>query len=256
MKVTVCQLNDDRAAFERDWATLGEHVRAERSELVLLPEMPFARWFARASRFDPAVWRAAVEAHDLGLERLPELGAAAVLGSRPSERDGRRLNEAFVWTREGGCRAAHEKAYLPEEEGYWEARWYERGDGRFVAVEVLGLRVGFAICSDLWFFQHARAYGRQGIHILACPRATPRSTLHKWEAGGQAAAVVAGAYCLSSNRFSPDADAAELGGRGWIVDPDGLVLGTTSPERPFLTVAIDPGLAEQAKSTYPRYVTD
>ena len=42
LRLTVCELHDDRAAFERDWKRLAAHVRDCRSELVLLPEMPFA----------------------------------------------------------------------------------------------------------------------------------------------------------------------------------------------------------------------
>ena len=41
MKVTVCELPDDRQAFVSAWKELGAFVREQRSELVLLPEMPF-----------------------------------------------------------------------------------------------------------------------------------------------------------------------------------------------------------------------
>ena len=41
MKVTVCQFHDDPKAFEIDWQMLVAHVRIERSDFVLLPEMPF-----------------------------------------------------------------------------------------------------------------------------------------------------------------------------------------------------------------------
>ncbi len=45
-----------------------------------------------------------------------------------------------------------------------------------------------------------------------------------------------------------------LGGFGWIIDPDGMVLATTSEKEPFITVEIDLEKAELAKGTYPRYV--
>jgi len=50
--------------------------------------------------------------------------------------------------------------------------------------------------------------------------------------------------------------AADLGGQGWIVGPDGQVLGLTSRERAFVTVEIDLREAERAKQTYPRYVLE
>jgi N-carbamoylputrescine amidase len=254
VRVTVCELSEEAERFAGEWEALVAHVGGAGSELVLLPEMPFSPWFAVRRPFDPAAWRRAVEAHEAWLPRLAELAPAAVLASRPVERDGRRLNEGFVWEREGGYRAAHHKAHLPEEEGFWEASWYEPGGGELEAVEVAGARVGFAICTELWAFEGARAYGRAGAHLLATPRATGRATVDKWLVGGRASAITAGAYSLSSNRASAAGSAADLGGRGWIVDPDGGVLGVTSREEPFLTREIDLGLAEAAKETYPRYV--
>jgi hypothetical protein len=63
MKVTVCQFHDDPTAFEIDWQLLVAHVRVERSDFVLLPEMPFFPWFATSRTFDAGVWNAAVKAH-------------------------------------------------------------------------------------------------------------------------------------------------------------------------------------------------
>ena len=39
MRVTVCQLTDERRRFEEDWRALCPHARAARSTLVLLPEL-------------------------------------------------------------------------------------------------------------------------------------------------------------------------------------------------------------------------
>jgi N-carbamoylputrescine amidase len=108
----------------------------------------------------------------------------------------------------------------------------------------------------LWFLHRARRYGRQGIQVLLCPRATPSGTVDKWLAGGRVAAVVSGAYCLSSN-LSGKAPFGAWGGMGWVIEPeDGTVIATTTPDHPFVTVEIDPTRADTAKSTYPRYVLD
>ena len=113
------------------------------------------------------------------------------------------------------------------------------------------------ICTELWFFEHAREYSKHGIHLLVCPRVSPQSSVDKWIAAGQAAAVVSGAFCLSSNLSGPNIESIEFGGVGWIIGPEeGSVLGVTSPIKPFLTVEIDIEKAEKAKRTYPRYVSD
>jgi N-carbamoylputrescine amidase len=59
---------------------------------------------------------------------------------------------------------------------------------------------------------------------------------------------------LSSNHVSTPEDSVHLGGQGWIITPDGEVLGLTSPEHPFITADIELNAAELAKRTYPRYV--
>jgi len=256
MKVTVCQLGNDPEAFARDWERLAAHVKTEQSDLVLLPEFPFSPWFAWSPEYNPTIWEDAVKAHQEAAPLLEKLSSAFVCGSLPVNNKGKRHNEAFIWDSTSGFRYAHTKYYLPDEEGYWEASWYERGDGDFAPISAGGAVLGFVICTDIWFFQHARSYGKKGVHLIACPRATPRSTLNKWLVGGQAAAVVSGAFVLSSNKINREEDKADLGGQGWIVGPNGKVLGLTSHEHPFLTLDLDLAKAEKAKETYPRYVKD
>ena len=174
-----------------------------------------------------------------------------MLGSRTVAQ---RRNEGFVWDAQG-YRAVHDKYYLPDEEGFWEADWYERGELDFTAVESESLKLGFAICSEIWFTEHARHYAQQGIHILACPRATELATTDKWVAGGRVAAIMSGAFCISSNRGG-EGSGIHWGGSGWIIDPDGEVLGLTSGEDPFITLNLNLDAAERAKTTYPRYVSE
>jgi N-carbamoylputrescine amidase len=257
MKVTVCQLSNDPDRFPRDWQELAAHVRHCRSEFVLLPEMPFYPWLCRSRQPDPARWEAAVDAHRQWLGRLEELGAAAVAGTVPIVQEGRRLNEAFFWSTPGGCRPAHQKAYLPDEEGFWEASWYDRGPLSFVPVETVDAKLGFLICTEMWFAEHARTYGRAGVHLLLVPRATPLLSADKWLAGGRTAAVVSGAFCLSSCLAGADRNGLQWAGRGWVIEPEeGDILGLTSRSQPFITIDIDLQAAEIAKQTYPRYVRE
>ena len=136
LRVTVCEMPDESPAFERAWRALVDHCRGRETGLVLLPELPFYPWFGTTPTFSVETWRAAEGAHRAWIDRLQELAPAAVLATAPVTRDGRRLNEGFVWDEEAGYRTAHHKFYLPNEEGAWEAQWYERGDGSFEAVQV------------------------------------------------------------------------------------------------------------------------
>ena len=253
MRVTVCQLSDEPRAFAADWETLRAHVGDQESDLVLLPEMPFATWFATEPAFAQAPWDAAIAEHGRWKQRLSDLAPATVLSTEPVERNGRRLNEAFVWSA-GRARPAHHKRYLPDEEGFWEASWYERGDGAFDLADAAGARVGFQICTELWTLEQSRKYGLAGADIIAAPRATPASSVERWVVAGRSAAMLAGAFCLSSNRAGPSKAGFQFGGAGWIIGPDGDVLALTSEAEPIVTRTIDLADARAAKSTYPRYV--
>ena len=250
VRATVCQLRTGPAALEEDWAGLVAHVSAEQSDLVVLPEMCFAPWFAAERPSDDGPWQDSVRTHDRWLPRLAEL-RAAVIASRPVERAEGRRNEAYAAEAGGELRRLHDKSYLPDEPGFWEASWYARGDGGHAVSTVGGLRVGVLVCTELWFLEHARALGQAGAHVVATPRCTPVETLDKWLAGGRTCAVVSGAWSLSSNSGEP-----EHGGLGWAVDPEGEVVATTSAERPCATVDIDVPAVEAAKASYPRYVPD
>jgi len=255
MNVTVCELPNEPALLEDAWAGLCAHARQMHSDLVVLPEMPFFPWLAHSREVVQAQWRAAVAAHDAWMERFEALAPAVVTGSRPVVRDGLRLNAAYVVEPGGGARLVHAKRYLPDEPGFWEASWYQRGDDGFHVLDTACGRIGFLICTELWFSRHARDYAAQGVQILACPRATPASSADKWVAGGRAAAVVSGAFCVSSNFAGTTAQGGSYAGRGWVVEPEeGGVLALTSAQAPFATVEIDPAAADRAKRTYPRYV--
>lgn len=253
MKVTVCQLSDPFAEFESVWSELAAQSRE--SDLVVLPEMPFHPWVAWTDRYDPETWKASVAAHDLWVERAGELGAAAVAGSRPIiTPKGNRHNRAFIWE-QGTVTDGHDKYYLPEEPGFWEATWYSRGVGSFDAMDLGAYKAGFLLCTEMWFTDRAREYAVQGVQVLLTPRVTELGWVDKWVAGGRAAAVMSGAFSLSSNRSGSN-NGVDFGGVGWVIDPDGVVLATTSDSEPIVTVEIDVTRADAAKLTYPRYVEE
>lgn len=235
-----------------DWRRLVDHVDDNDSDFVILPEMPFYRWLPSSDDVVADEWNDSVETHDEWIDRLGDLGDAAVASSRPVTREGRRFNEAFVWDADLGYRAVHHKAYLPDEAGFWEASWYDAGPDEFELVDVAGVSAGFLICTELWAMERAREYGQNGAHILITPRATGAPTERKWLAGGRTAAVVAGAFSLSANRAGPN-DAVEFAGKSWCFGPDGDRLAITSADDPNVTVSIDPTEATDAQETYPRY---
>ena len=250
MKVTVCELPDDRKAFTSAWKALIAYVREQQSDLVLLPELPFTAWFARTPQFDAEVWRKAQEEHDRMMESLSVLAPAIVLGTHLVVEEERHLNRGFVWTATEGYKEVHDKYYLPNEEDFYERCWFDRNRRDFTLALVEDLAIGFLICTEVMFNEWARYYGKQGANIIAVPRAT--SDHERWIVATRMAAVVSGAFVISSNRV----DESSFAGRSLIIGPNGEVLASTSRQTPFATVDIDLIESAQAKKTYPRDVLE
>jgi predicted amidohydrolase len=244
MRITVCQLHNGREAFAVDWDRLVAHVKAQRSEFVLLPEMPFFPWFPTPLEFDAAIWRAAVAAHDAWEKRLSELRPAVALGTRPVDFGALRYNAGFVWNEEQGIgETIHVKSCLSDEDGSWETTWYAKAAPDFESATIGAARVGMLIGLELWMPDAAKTYGGEGVHIVAIPRVDRSVDAHEsaasaqeWLAGGRAAALESGAFCVSSSRGG---HANTVGGPGWILAPDGRTLAQTSDREPFVTAEVD-----------------
>ena len=257
MKVTVCELNNDIQQFEKDWEQLVAHCQLNKSELVLLSEMPFYSWIANRPSVDDSLKIKAERAHEEWLGRIEELGAAIVAYTKPWTKGNKFYNSAYVWTKETGHQKVHTKHFFPEEEGFYEDTWFEREPMDFELIEVNGLKIGFLLCTEIWFTQYTRKYALEGIDFLLCPRATGKSSVEQWIRCGQTSSVIGGCYCLSSNRSGIGEDNFHWGGTGWICQPmDGALLGKTTQEVPFLTLDIDLNKSKLAKKEYPIYVKE
>lgn len=256
MKLAVCEAPAEMEPGDRGWERLAGYCNDLRPDILLLNEMPFGRWIAAGKEPDAERLATSHALHDKGIERLGELGAQRVLGTRPTFERERSVNAAFVWTADAGIRAVHTKQFFPDEEGYYEARWFERGELRFQVADVAGIKVGFLICTDVMFPEWARYYGRRGAHVIAVPRATPEPSLARWRAVMSACAVISGCYVVSSNRAGVDRIGQEFGGHGWIFGPSGRLRAETSPNSPVVETDIDLDLVAQAKAGYPSYVSE
>ncbi|WP_157408321.1 hypothetical protein [Actinoplanes sp. N902-109] len=133
IRVTVCQL-DTRDGFRAAaFDALAVHVTESQPTVLLLPELPFSPWLAGDREIDPRRWQRSVKQHDSAIAELGRLRTDAVVASRSTPN---RKNQAFTWSRVTGPLRTRDKYYLPDEEGYWEASWYDRGEQRFPSARV------------------------------------------------------------------------------------------------------------------------
>ncbi len=229
MKITVCELPDQRKSFDTAWGDLVDHVRAEHSDLVVLPDMPFSSWFASSNRFDRNVWAAAVRSHDEWESRLRELSPAMVMASRPVDFGNERYDEGFLWEEPLGMLSVHAKSSLPDVKGAREGSWYDSATAEFIPVEVRGLRVAMLIGSEMWA---PRGYEAEHVDVLAIPRAGDFAALGGTVQRACSLAQHAHAFAVSSNR------SGTFGGRAWIISPEGQLLGQTNADEPFLSMNV------------------
>jgi N-carbamoylputrescine amidase len=199
-------------------------------------------------RFDPIRWAALVTRSEAWGQRLSELGAVYVVGTRPVSLDGRRYNQGYIWSQAGGLTPLRRKFFLPDEPGGREALWFDRGDPAFPAYHAGALTFGLNICTELWALETYGTYAEEGVQVILSPRATAATTAAKWRSVGVVAAVRSGAFSLSSNRVDPTGAG---GGGGWIISPQGQILATTSPGSPFVTIDIDLDHSATARLGYP-----
>ena len=251
MRVTVCELPHDPGTLAGAWDELCRHSAGHRSELVLLPEFAWIPPLWEEEHPDPARWAAAEALSDRWLERLPELGARYVAGSRPVTQDGKRYNQGYLWSPAGGLMPLRRKFFFPDEPGAWEARWFEAGDPEFPAFQAGPLTFGMNICTELWALETHATYAGLPVQMILTPRATGAATTANWLSAGVVAAVRSGAFSVSSNRVDPS---GACGGVGWIIDPDGRILAQTSAVAPCRTGDVDLARSDAARHSYPRSV--
>ncbi|WP_428031697.1 carbon-nitrogen hydrolase family protein [Ancylobacter sp.] len=216
-------------------------------------QLPFGAWVAGSPRYDEKAAAASVEIHEQGLKALSDLDLPAVITSRPVWSEGRLANEGVVL--EGGrLRYLHRKLVLPDQEGWRERTWFQPGQSAPLLADVLGVRVGVLLCTELMFNEMARHLGGDGAELIVVPRATDAPS--PCVTAGAMAAIVSGSYVVSSNRAGRAGNNPEFGGPGFAFAPDGGLLAKTSAEESLVVVEIDARLARRQKCRYPCYLTE
>ena len=115
MRVTICELPHEPSALAAGWAALCRHTIECDAELVLLPEFSMLEPVWEEECFDAERWAAAQALGDDWRERLPELCASHVVGTRPATIGGRPFNQGYGWSAEGGIVPLRRKYFLPNE---------------------------------------------------------------------------------------------------------------------------------------------
>lgn len=186
MKLALAQINPTVGDLAGNAARITDAInraRAGGADLVVLPELAISGYPPRdlltVERF---VARCADAARAVGESETA--GLTAVIGTPLIRDDGNIANSLLVY-RDNRLVTSFDKRLLPTYDVFDEDRYFEPGD-RAVVVEVAGLRVGLAICEDLWRGEDAgfaarysdapdpvAELGKAGVDLLAVPSASP-----------------------------------------------------------------------------------
>lgn len=251
--VGVIEAAPELAYGTQDWSALATKTERQPVDVLVLNELPFGLWLASSHIFDEAAWHKSLEVTNEALAHLGDFHAGTVLGSIPMQlEDGRRVNAGFSWSKKSGLQIHHYKQHLPHGPGYWETTWTEAGPGGFNPfVLENGLTVGFMICTDIMFPEHARSYGRQATDLIVCPRATPIMDAAMFHAALTMAATVSGCYVASSNRGYTDSAGFSYEGAGMVISPRAIDIARTNPQDFYMVVDIDTDHVRAKQARYP-----
>lgn len=254
LRIAFVEWPEDLSPDSSQWSELKDAALAARPDILVTNELPFGPWLAESATFSSEGADLSGAAHERGIKALIALNLPAVISSRPVWNGKRLANEAFV-LQAGSVRPLHRKQYFPNEPGWFESNWYAGDDSGFAIAEILGIKVGVLLCTEVMFNERARAYGRQGASLIVVPRASGLN-LDSWKIAGAMASLVSGAYVVSSNRAGVSRSGTRFGGGGYAYAPHGRLLAETSSENRVQTLELDPEACKLAQREYPCYVPE
>ncbi|MCC6831107.1 MAG: NAD+ synthase [Thermoleophilia bacterium] len=251
MRLALAQLNTVVGDIEGNAGRIADALAAAGEAdagLVLFPELAISGYPPEDLLMRPRFardCRRAVEELAAGVTR-----GAAVIGF--PEWDGDCFNSAAV-VADGRVQAVYRKRFLPNYGVFDEARYFAAGDAPLV-VEIAGMRVGIAICEDIWYPSPvASDLAAAGVDLIACISASPwhrgkadaRERMLATRAADSAAAL---AFC----NLVGGQDELVFDGRSLVADASGLVTARAPQFSEVLMVAdVDRDLAVRRRLREP-----
>ena len=171
MKLAIAQFNatvGDLAGNADKIIQYAQQARAQGADLLLTPEFSLCGYPPEDLLLRPAFY---VDCASQVIRIAAESHGIALLVSYPLQERGKRYNAASI-IRNGKIIATYRKISLPNNEVFDEKRYFDSGSNPCV-VEIAGIKVGLAICEDVWQAQASMLAKQAGADILLVPNASP-----------------------------------------------------------------------------------
>jgi len=154
------------------------------------------------------------------------------------------LNTTVVFNPDGDLIAQYSKIHMFDVvlEGvatFEESATVAPGD-EIVTFDIVGFRVGLAICYDLRFPELFRILALRGADLIVLPAAFTMTTgKDHWEILIRARAIENGVYMMAPAQVGHDGNGQWCYGRSQIVDPWGTVLATAPDQETVIEATVD-----------------
>ena len=151
LRVALCQLNTTVGDLDGNVACILSalaEAKSQGAQLAVFPELSITGYPPEDLLLKPGFV-------DDGLEALAKAvaatdGCAAMVGFVDRD-DAGRLYNAAAFCRDGAVESVYRKRHLPNYSVFDEERYFEPGTNGSAVVEIAGVRVGVAICEDVWW---------------------------------------------------------------------------------------------------------
>ena len=170
LRIAIAQINftvGDLAGNAKRILTVAEQALALGADLLLTPELALCGYPPEDLLLRPDFYRACARE----LAALAALLPLPAIVGHPLEENGQRYNAAY-FVHKGAIKAIYRKTRLPNYEVFDEQRYFDCGQTSTV-VEINGVRVGIAICEDVWHSGVAEATRTAGAELLLSLNASP-----------------------------------------------------------------------------------
>ncbi len=170
LRIAVAQFNatvGDLAGNAARILDFAARAKAQGADVLLTPELALCGYPPEDLLLRPDFYRASAR-------ELLALAAAAPLPmivGHPQDVAGKRYNAASLLA-DGKIVATYHKHRLPNYEVFDEERWFAPGREPCL-VELKGVRVGLAICADIWEYGAAESAAFAGAELLLTLNASP-----------------------------------------------------------------------------------
>ena len=251
LRVALAQLNtvvgDIEGNAGRIAGALADAAEAG-ADVTLVPELAISGYPPEDLLLRPAFAASARDA----LDRVAEGVRAGIAIIGFPDWDGDCYNAAAV-VADGRVQAVYRKRFLPNYGVFDEARYFAAGDAPMV-VEALGLRIGLAVCEDIWYPTPVAAdLAVARVDLVCCISSSPYHRLKGDRREGMLATraddcAAALAFC---NQVGGQ-DELVFDGRSAVFDPTGEVIARAPQFREHLLLAdIDPAVSVRRRLREP-----